>query len=58
MQELNLKQHVIDLQYISSREVFNVVDEMFTTIFNKARSYVEGPTRSIPFSQRKLEVSN
>ena len=58
MQELNLKQHVSDLKYISSREAFNVVDEMFTTIFNKARSYVEGPTRSIPFSQQKLEVSN
>ena len=25
---------------------------------NKARSTVEGPTRAIPFSQRKLEISN
>ena len=58
MQELNLKQHVSDLKYISSKEAFNVVDEMFITIFNKARSYVEGPIQSIPFSQQKLEVSN
>ena len=58
MNQLNVKQRVLDLKHIRSREAFNVVDDLFTTVFDKARSAVEGPTRSIPFSQRKLELSN
>jgi len=54
----NLKQQVLELQYVSSRERFNIIGEMFTKVLNKARSAVEGPTRSVPFSQRKLEISN
>ena len=58
MKQLNVKQRVIELQNVRSREAFNAVDDLFATVFNKARSAVEGPTRSIPFSQRKLEMSN
>ena len=41
-----------------SREGINTIDNLFTVVFNKARSTVKGPIRSIPFSQRKLEISN
>ena len=58
MNQLNVKQRVLELQHIRSREAFNIVDELFTIVLNKARSAVEGPTRSIPFSQQKLELSN
>ena len=58
MEVFNLKQQVLELQHVSSRERFNIIDEMFTKVLNKARSAVEGPTRSVPFSQRKLEISN
>ena len=54
----NLKQQVLELQHVSSRERFNIIDEMFTKVLNRARSAVEGPTRSVPFSQKKLEISN
>ena len=58
MNQLKVKQRVLELKHIRSREAFNIVDELFTTVLNKARTAVEGPTRSIPFSQRKLELSN
>jgi len=55
---LNLRQKVVDLKYIRSREAFDIIDDLFTKMLNKARSAVEGPQRSIPFSQTKLEMSN
>ena len=58
MTQLNIKQRVLELQHVRSREAFNVVDDLFATVFNKARSAVEGLIRSIPFSQRELELSN
>ena len=42
MNQMNLKQRVIELEYVWSREAFNVVDELFTIVLNKARSVVEG----------------
>ena len=50
MESFNLKQYVVELQYIRGKDQFDIIDEMFTKIFSKARSAVEGPTRSIPFS--------
>ena len=58
MEVFNLKQHIAESQHIRSKEQFDIISDMFAKIFNKARSAVEGPTRSIPFSQQKSEVSN
>ena len=58
MNQLKVKQRVLELKHIRSREAFNIIDELFTTVLNKARSAVEGLIRSIPFSQQKLELSN
>ena len=58
MASFKLKQWVIELQHISSREVFNVIDDLFIKMLMKARSAIEGPMKTFPYSQKKLEVSN
>ena len=51
MNVLNLKQRVIKLQHVRSRERFNTIDDLFMVVFNKTRSTIEGPIQSVPFSQ-------
>ena len=45
MDQMNMRQRTIELQH-----VHNKVDELITKVLNKARSAVEGPIRSIPWS--------
>jgi len=58
MEIFKLKQRVLELEHTSSREAFNIINELFTKVLSKARATVEGPTRKLPYSQKKLEVSN
>ena len=53
-----LQKRVLKLVHINSYEAFNVIDNVFTEILNKARAAVEGPKQTLPFSQRKLKISN
>ena len=46
------------LVHINSYEAFNVIDNVFTEILNKARAAVEGLKQPLPFSQCKLKISN
>jgi len=55
---IKLHKRVLELVHINSREAFNVIDNVFTEVLNKARAAVEGPNRILLFSQWKLEVSN
>ena len=36
MEVFNLKQHAAGLQHIQSKEQYDIIDDMFTKIFNKA----------------------
>lgn len=53
-----LKQRVIELKHVSNEQTYNEIDDMFTKVFDKARSTVEGPKRTLPYSEKKLRISN
>ena len=38
-----LQKRVLELVHVNSHEAFNVIDNVFTEILNKARAAVEGP---------------
>jgi len=58
LDKIKLQRMVLELEHINSHEAFNMIDNVITEILNKARAAVEGPTRALPFSQTKLEISN
>ena len=53
-----LQKRVLELVYVNSYEAFNIIDNVFTEILNKARAAVEGPKRTLSFLQCKLKISN
>ena len=58
MTQHNLKQRVLELKNVDNEQWFNEIDDLITDSLNKARAAVEGPMRSLPYSKRKLIVSN
>ena len=58
MTSYQLKERVIDLKNATNEQRFNEIDDLFTKALMKATSAVEGPTRTLPYSEKKLEVSN
>ena len=58
MTSYQLKERVIDLKNVTNEQRFNEIDDLFTKALMKATSAVEGPTRTLPYSEKKLEVSN
>ena len=58
LDSMNLEERVHKLRYKKSETAYNEVDKILTYIFKKARSLVEGPMRTIPFSKKKLQKNN
>ena len=58
MNTYNLKKHISKLSNTTNEHIHNEIDALFAKILKSARKAVEGPTRSLPFSQRKLQISN
>jgi len=54
LDSMKLEERVAELKYKKSEIAYNEVDKIFTHIFEKARSLVEGPIINIPFSKKKL----
>ena len=53
-----LQKRVLELVHVNNHKAFNVIDNIFMEILKKARAVVEGPKRTLPFSQCKLKISN
>ena len=50
----NLKQRVVDLMNVKNEQSFNEIDDLFTKTLMKARSAVEGSTRTFPYSKKEV----
>ena len=55
---LNMENKVANLANARSEALFKDIGNMFTCMFQKEISAVEGPTRSLTYSQKKVEMSN
>ena len=58
MRTHKLKEQLAEIKNMSNEQTYNEIDNIFTKILSNARSAVEGPTRTIPYSKRKLMISN
>ena len=58
LDKIKLQTRVLELTKSNSCKAFNAIDDVLTETLNEARAAIEGPKRTLPHSQCKLERSN